>query len=109
MERMSTSEASDIIIRLQRVDANGTRVTGIGEQLRCKGSGDVFIIILILILISCPGGIVLIDGAIGCLYLLQTKMLDKGRRRFLLCRSRFHALPFVGCFAYILCDWGHRG
>lgn len=109
MERMSASEASDIIIRLQRVDADSARVTGIGKQLRCKSSGNVFVVVVLFLIITSPGGVVLINGAIGRLHLLQTKILDGGRPGFLLCRSRFHALSFAGCFAYVLCNRGHWG
>jgi hypothetical protein len=93
---MPAGEATDIIVRLQRVDTNGTRVSGIGKQLGCKCRVYVLVVIIVLVLIRSSRMAVLIHYAIRRLYLFQTVMLlrDGGRR--------FHTLLLTGGLAELL-------
>jgi hypothetical protein len=102
---MPAGEATDIIVLLQRVDTNGTRVSGIGKQLGCKCRVYMLVVIIVLVLIRSSRMAVLIHYAIRRLYLFQTVMLLRdGGRRFLLRRRRFHTLLLAGGLAELLCS-----
>jgi hypothetical protein len=78
MECVTASQSSDIIIFLQRVDADGTRVSWVGEKLWWNSSMNVIILIVRLVILAgnCR---VLINGAGSRLNLFQSIVLFDSR------------------------------
>jgi hypothetical protein len=78
MECVTASQSSDIIIFLQRVDADGTRVSWVGEKLWWNSSMNLIILIVRLVILAgnCRA---LINGAGSRLNLFQSIVLFDSR------------------------------
>jgi hypothetical protein len=80
MECMTASQSSDIIIFLQGIDADGTRVSWIGKKLWWNSGMNVIVLIVGLIVLAgnCS---TLVDGTGSRLNLFQSIVLFNSRRR----------------------------
>lgn len=76
---MSTGQSSNVIVVLDRVQADGTRVSRIGKQFSGKGVLDMIVIIMVIIV---QGMCLSSRGFLGLLQLLCTRFLvfDLGGR-----------------------------
>jgi hypothetical protein len=76
---MAASQSSDIIIVLQGIDADGTRVSWVGKKLRWNSGMNVIVLIVGLIVLA-GNCWMLVDSTGSRLNLFQSIMLFNSRR-----------------------------